>query len=156
MLVERAYEYWGGIQDPKTSSSRRAVPMLPSLKAILSEYRENKAKCEPDDLLFATQGGKPWDHSNVRKEFNEVLKQAGLKRVTPKSLRHSFASIMLASGASIKALQRALGHASATMTLNTSSHLIQEGLGDSMMRADALVFPKNGLVRIPEEKWKKA
>ena len=59
--------------------------------------------------------------------------------MTLHSLRHSFASAMLASGASIKALQRCLGHASATMTLNTYSHLIQENIGESLLLADTFL-----------------
>jgi len=138
IIVERAFDYWGGIQEPKTPSSRRAVPLLPSLAEILKEYKGIQERPLPDDLLFATRGGKPWDHSHVRKEFKETLERAGLKKVTLHSLRHTYASTMLASGASIKALQRALGHASATMTLNTYSHLIEENMESSVMRADAL------------------
>ncbi len=150
IIVERAYDYWGGIQEPKTFSSRRAVPLLPSLSEILREHEERQGKLSPDDLLFATRGGKPWDHANARKEFEETLSRANLKKVTLHSLRHSYASIMLASGASIKALQRSLGHASATMTLNTYSHLIEESMESSVMRADALLkgFEEGKIVRL--------
>ena len=142
IIVERAYDYWGGLQDPKTDSSRRSVPMMPSLVETVSEYGLIQEELRPDDLLFSVDGNRPWDHSNVRKKFIKTLERAGLKRVTLHSLRHTFASAMLASGASIKALQRALGHASATMTLNTYSHLIQEHLGESLIRADILFSGK--------------
>ena len=59
--------------------------------------------------------------------------------MTLHSLRHSFASVMVASGASIKALQRCLGHSSASVTLNTYSHLIQENLGTALLRADEIL-----------------
>ena len=138
IIVERAYDYWGGIQEPKTVSSRRAVPMLPNLKQILDRNRSGNGNSAPEDLLFATRSNKPIDHSNVRKEFEKALTAAKLKKVTVHSLRHSYASTMLASGASIKALQRSLGHASATLTLNTYSHLIEESMGASIIRADSL------------------
>ena len=61
-------------------------------------------------------------------------------------------SAALASGCSIKALQRALGHASATMTLNTYSHLIKEDFGQSLMRTSALFKGTGGEVVFLDEK----
>jgi integrase len=41
---------------------------------------------------------------------------AGLKGLSPHDLRHTAASLLVASGANVKAVQRMLGHASAAMT----------------------------------------
>ena len=38
-------------------------------------------------------------------------------------LRHAFASALISAGCSVKAVQRALGHASASITLDTYGHL---------------------------------
>ena len=138
VIVERAWSYWGGFQEPKTSGSRRAVPMLPILRVHLQELYRSHGEPLPDTLLFSHDGEKPLDPSNVRRDFEAALKRAGLKHVTLHSLRHTYASASLSSGCSIKALQRSLGHASATMTLNTYSHLIQEDHGRSLMRTSAL------------------
>jgi integrase len=117
--VVKAYSYHGRIGEPKTASSRRAVPLLPILEEVLEPRR-----VKPDELCFTkTRGARdkqPLDPSNVRKIFERSLEAAGLKHVTMHSLRHSFATVMIASGASIKALQRAMGHASVAMTLNVS------------------------------------
>lgn len=131
--VEKAYSYHGGIQEPKTASSRRAVPMLPILSEIL-EARRGK----PDELCF-TKGTKPLDPSNVRRVFDMALEQAEIHQVTMHSLRHSYATVMIASGASIKALQRALGHATVSMTLNTYSHLLEESMETPALKADAML-----------------
>jgi len=139
IIVERAWSPTGGLQEPKTESSRRAVPLMPALADILREHHQRQGSPGPDALLFSFSGSRPLDHGNVRREFYRANEAAGLKRVTIHSLRHSYASLMLACGASIKALQCALGHASATMTLNTYSHLIQEDLAGSLMRANAVV-----------------
>jgi site-specific recombinase XerD len=80
----------------------------------------------PDDLLFCTSSGRPLDHSNALRCFHRALEAAGLKRVTIHSLRHSYASTALASGASIKALQRALGRSNASLTLNTYAHFVEK------------------------------
>lgn len=144
--VERAWSFWGGFQEPKTATSRRAVPMLARLSRQLEVYYRDSGSPSPDALLFSFGGKKPLDAANVRKEFLRALEQAGLPHVTMHSLRHTFASVLLSSGASIKALQRSLGHASATMTLNTYSHLIQEDLGGALLRADQAFSAEAGQV----------
>lgn len=138
IYVTKAYSYWGGIQEPKTESSRRAVTLLPVLADILSDYAAFLENTNPDDFLFQTRGQRPLDPANARKRFEATLARAGLKRVTLHSWRHSYASLMLSSGANIKALSHALGHASVTMTLNIYSHLIEERTDEAVARMDAL------------------
>jgi len=138
IYVTKAFSYWGGIQEPKTESSRRAVTLLPVLADILMDYAAFLGNTNPDDFLFQTRGLRPLDPANARKRFEATLARAGLKRVTLHSLRHSYASLMLSSGANIKALSHALGHASVTMTLNTYSHLIEEKMEEAVTRMDAL------------------
>ncbi len=141
LFVEKTYSYHGGIHDPKTKASRRAVPMFPDLALMLHEHMERQEDASPDQLLFS-KGAGPMDPSNIRKVFGQALKGAGLERVTPHSLRHTYASAMLAAGASVKALQRALGHASATMTLNVYSHMIPENMESSLLKVQALFAGK--------------
>ena len=54
-------------------------------------------------------------------------------------LRHTAASLAIASGADVKAVQRMLGHASATMTLDLYGHLWDRGLDDVADRMDAMM-----------------
>jgi len=48
--------------------------------------------------------------------------------VTPHDLRHTAAALAIRAGANVKAVQRMLGHASATMTLDTYAHLFEDDL----------------------------
>ncbi len=141
LFVEKTYSYHGGIHDPKTKASRRAVPMFPDLATLLSDYRAALTDSTPDTLLFS-KGKGPLDPANLRKVFAKALKDAALPRVTIHSLRHTYASAMLAAGASVKALQRSLGHASATMTLNVYSHMIPENMESSLLKVQALFAGK--------------
>jgi len=134
LRVERSLSTQGTIGEPKSASGRRAVPMPGILLEELASYVPPGAK--PDDLLFPSRVGTPINHANVMKRFLRALEEAGLRRVTIHSLRHSYASQALAAGASIKALQRALGHSSATMTLNTYAHLVEEDMSAAMIRLD--------------------
>jgi integrase len=60
-------------------------------------------------------------------------------RVTVHELRHTAASLMIASGANVKTVQSQLGHKTATMTLDQYGHLFPDDLDDVADRMDDLV-----------------
>ena len=55
--------------------------------------------------------------------LTRLLKDAGLSGIRLHDLRHFYASGLIAAGCDVVTVQRALGHATATTTLNTYSHL---------------------------------
>ena len=55
----------------------------------------------------------------------------------PHELRHTAASLAIASGASVKGVQAMLGHASATLTLDRYGHLFGDQLDAVAERIDA-------------------
>ncbi|MGY1763978.1 tyrosine-type recombinase/integrase [Geodermatophilus sp. SYSU D00779] len=69
--------------------------------------------------------------------FDPAAKAAGLEDLSPYDLRHTAASLLLATGANVKAVQRMLGHASAAMTLDVNSGLFDDDLGALVERMDA-------------------
>ncbi len=58
--------------------------------------------------------------------------------LTPHELRHTAASLAIASGASVKVVQRRLGHASAAMTLDVNAGLFADDLDTVADRLDVL------------------
>lgn len=148
--VERSWSYASRIfQEPKTRKSRRAVPLMPLLADMLYPQRG-----EPHSLLFTRDGKTPIDMGTVDRRFKKALREANLRSVTVHSLRHTYASSLLACGASVKALQVALGHASASMTLDTYSHLIQEDLGSSVaLAAEMFSGGKGHFLTLPGGTW---
>jgi Phage integrase family len=56
----------------------------------------------------------------------------------PHELRHTAASLAIASGANVKDVQRMLGHAQASMTLDVYAGLFEDGLDDVADRMDGL------------------
>lgn len=150
--IQRAWSYWGGFQDPKTPKSRRAVPLMDWLADNLRDYYHSKGHPDIDDLLFTHDGKKPLDPSDTLGGLKKTLKEAGLKEVDLKSFRHTFATFALSSGASIKALQNSLGHTTATMTLNTYSHLIKEDMTEPLAKMNQLITGAEGkLIHFPKK-----
>jgi integrase len=59
--------------------------------------------------------------------------------VTPHDLRHTAASLAVSAGANVKAVQRMLGHAKASMTLDVYADLFDEDLDGVADRLDAAI-----------------
>jgi site-specific recombinase XerC len=59
--------------------------------------------------------------------------------ITPHDLRHTAASLAVSAGANVKALQRMLGHAKASMTLDTYADLFDDDLDAVAASLDAAI-----------------
>lgn len=118
---------------PKTHQVR-IVPIPRFLVDDLAKIVDGKA---PEDFVFTSPQGGLLRLSNFRsKVFDPAAKQAGLNGLTVHELRHTAASLAVSSGASVKAIQTMLGHASAAMTLDVYSHLFADELEDLADKMD--------------------
>ena len=78
------------------------------------------------DFLFTNSAGKPLEYAWIRKNvFNPAVAAAGLEGVSPHSLRHTYASLLLDKGAPIPVVSRLLGHASPATTMSIYAHAIR-------------------------------
>jgi integrase len=120
---------WG---TPK-GHEHRDVPIPRFLVEDLAAYVAGKA---PDELVFDAPHGGVLRASNFRRDvFEPAARAAGLDGLVPHELRHTAASLAIASGADVKVVQQMLGHKSATMTLDLYGHLFPDRLDEV---ADAL------------------
>jgi integrase len=108
---------------PKTAASHRTVPLakvtVNVLAAHLAEFPAGQ-----DGLVFTNPQGQPWRRTTFAETISRARAGAGLpESVSFHDLRHHFASALIGAGCSIKAVQQALGHANASETLDTYSHL---------------------------------
>jgi site-specific recombinase XerD len=92
----------------------RLVMLSPRLLVILRAYWKQERPQKP--YLFPTKAGKPLDPDFARRVMHKAAKAAGLKKVTPHVLRHSFATHLLDSGAELRVIQVLLGHDSIRTT----------------------------------------
>ena len=100
-----------------------------AVERYLDESRSRLVKDRPQDALFVNRRG----GRLTRQGFWMILKKhargAGIEaRVTPHTLRHSFATHMLRGGASVRDVQELLGHA------NVSTTQVYTQLADSHLR----------------------
>jgi integrase len=69
-----------------------------------------------------------------RRHTQPLAKRAGLEGVTFHALRHTSATLLLASGADVKSAQAVLGHARASHTLDIYADFVPGSGGDAMER----------------------
>lgn len=128
-IVENAVRVGGGVHvgTPKTHE-QRSVPFPEFLSLPIATLCEGKSR---DSLVFGdglTYLPRPQAGTTSRSWFLTALKTAGLERMTVHDLRHTAASLAVSSGANVKAVQRMLGHASASMTLDVYADLFDDDL----------------------------
>ncbi|MCI1663366.1 tyrosine-type recombinase/integrase [Bifidobacterium crudilactis] len=99
---------------------------------------------DENELLFLDPSGNPIREQSVSELHNRTwyvsaLRRAGLPMVSPHDLRHTAASIAVHAGANVKALQRMLGHKSASMTLDVYADLFDSDLDHVSAAIDSAV-----------------
>lgn len=126
--VEEAATEVGGrliFGPPKTHESRTVIVPQFVVDAIQAFIDDRPA----DALVFTAQRGGPVRLNNFRRRFfSPAAERIGKPGLVPHDLRDTAASLAISSGASIMAVQRMLGHASAKMTLDVYGSLFEEDL----------------------------
>lgn len=119
---------------------RRAVPFPRFLVEPLAAQCVGKGR---SDLVFPGGDGGYLRSARVHEDnqswFAGAVKRSGIPRITPHDLRHSAASFAVSAGANVKAVQRMLGHSSASMTLDIYAELFDEDLNAVADALDAAV-----------------
>jgi integrase len=116
---------WGGVK----THEARTVRLPRSLAAEVGAYLAGRSH-GPEDLVFTAPMGGPLRQSKfVPGYFKPAVRAAGLPATLRfYDLRHTAASLLIREGASVKAVQKQLGHATASITLDTYGHLFPDEL----------------------------
>jgi integrase len=103
---------------PKT---RAAIRTIPASSFVLAELGEHVGRRHEGFVLH--REGEAVDFNAFNYQWRKATAAVGLGGLRYHALRHGFASMLIAAGCSVKAVQRALGHSSAATTLNLYAHL---------------------------------
>ena len=119
------------------SHATRWVP-FPSI--LVQPLRERVEGHPPQDLLFTSPQGDVLRSGNFAKRvLRPAAARAGVADLRIHDLRHTAASLAISAGANVKALQRMLGHESASLTLDTYGSLFEDDLSSVSSALDSLL-----------------
>ena len=144
------------IEDTKTESGERMVPMTPEVKEAFQRILANRKnpKVEPmvdgySGFLFLDKNGRPmvalhWEKyfQHIREKYNKIYR-IQMPKVTPHVCRHTFCSNMAKSGMNPKTLQYIMGHSDISVTLNTYTHLNYDDAEEEMQKVVGIASKKS-------------
>lgn len=146
-IAESATEVRGRLSfgDTKTHETRTV---------IIPDFVASALGAPSDGLVFTAPRGGPLRHSNFTRGvwMPAVEASSAPEGLLIHDLRDTAASLAISAGASIKAVQRMLGHASAAMTLDTYGSLFEEDLEDLADRMEQRYGPgrdRDDVARLP-------
>jgi len=113
----------GGVETcPPKYGSERVVHLPDDVVTLLSRHIE-RSGTPREGWLMATVAGDALPPTTVHAWWVRTCAAAEVEGLRLHGLRHFYASGLIAAGCDVVTVQRALGHATATTTLNTYSHL---------------------------------
>lgn len=117
----------------KTKSSRRTLPLVPyfheKLLAVKAQQKRNQKLCgrsynrEFLEYICVDDIGDRFKPNYITSQFPKLLERNGFRKIRFHDLRHSCASLLLASGVPMKHIQEWLGHSDFSTTANIYAHL---------------------------------
>jgi integrase len=120
------------VSQPKTSRSRRVIALDPGTVDALTRHRQRQDDermrlaevWTESGYVFVREDGAPLDPDRISHLFGLAAAAAGLPKIRLHDLRHTAASLAMATGVHPKVVSERLGHASVAFTLDVYSHLV--------------------------------
>jgi integrase len=137
--------------EPKTSRSRRTIPLPASTVKSLIEQRRRQgeerlrvgSEWQDYGLVFTTKFGNPIDIPTLTKRwFKPALVKAELPVFRLYDLRHTHATLLLSNGENPKVASERLGHSTIVLTLDTYSHVLPDMQEEAAKRIEKVLFGK--------------
>ena len=137
--VEVSSQLVDGFPAPlKTDASYRTVPLPAIVAAALSEHLR-QFPVGVGGLVFTNELGEPLRRNRFGEAWRSAVKRAEIPATRFHDLRHFYASLLIRHGESVKVVQSRLGHASASETIDTYSHLWPDSEDRTRQAVDAVL-----------------
>ena len=105
------------LDEPKTASSKRVVPISSPLLSVLRDYRKT------DTTTYVVSNTNSFISPRTYEvRFHKILKECNIPDINYHVLRHTFATRCIEVGVDVKSLSEILGHSNVSVTLNTYVH----------------------------------
>ena len=142
---EKGGEYY--LNTPKSGKARVITPADFVMNALRDEKRtqtERRIKAgriwdNPMNLVFTNEQGQHLAIQTVFLHYKRLAASIGLPDSRFHDLRHTYAVTALQEGDSVKAVQEALGHATASFTLDVYGHVSEKMKAESKRRMDNFI-----------------
>ena len=137
------------IGPPKSHAGNRTVALDRTTAELLRWHRRRQRldrwKAETlwvdTGLVFTREDGTGLDPAYVSRHFDRLVARHGMPRIRLHDLRHTSASVGLASGETLLEVSRRLGHSSIAITADVYSHISPQTAAESAERLAQLVHP---------------
>ena len=157
--VQHSY-YWrrgGHLKSTKTEASAKLLPMHPSLRQALLEWRSQSLYKQPNDFVFPSErlkGNKPLDLASVlKKKIQPAFRKIGITGVGWHTFRHTVGSMLADMGEHQLMIRDYLRHSNLHVTnkylqaTTKSKRLAQRKLVDAILPGGVLSASKSNLIQ---------
>lgn len=147
IATDTGYEF----DTPKSETSIRNISLPSTVVSILENQKTKyetlkkmlKNEFKDNNLVYSNNDGTPINPKNFSKMFAYFLKKNKLKHIRFHDLRHSYASLMLVSGNSLKVTSELLGHSTISLTADTYTHVISDLKKEAANKIDNILNPSH-------------
>ena len=149
----RYYQRTFTVKEPKTRRSRRRIALAEQTVEALRAHRARQSRerlkagaawvgAAWDDLVFCNEIGAPLtSNGQVRSTRQRILRHAGLPETFRfHDLRHTCATLALASNVNPKVVSEMLGHSTVAITLDIYSHVLPDMQEDAAAAIAAILY----------------
>ena len=134
----------------KTRNARRPVNLDPTTLGLLAAWQswqhaeQSAVGIDAEGWVVTDSNGRPVHPHAISQAFERVAPNAGVPVVRLHDVRHTHATLLIASGVPAKVVSERLGHATSTFTIETYQHVMPGMQADAAAVAEALLTPTTG------------
>jgi len=140
------------LMPPKSEKGRRTIELPSVCVAILKRHRQNQvlerqlagSRWQETGHVFVSTIGTPIDDRKVLREFDAIVKAAGLPKQRFHDLRHAAITLLGAQGVPLKVIAEIVGHSDIRLTQNVYQHVFQPAKREAADKMNDLLTEVTG------------